>query len=190
MNFWNLEAPIYKVLRKPWPLNLILRRESEQAARLFATLPTMQGMALDLGCGSGHSYSLIPAGLVRIAMDRSPAMIRRHQARASGMAAVGDARRLPFKSGSFVLVSVVGLMEYVPSIDRVLLETARSTASKGTVLISCTPKNLYGTLRGWMGHQMYFHRREALFQAIKSSGLAPAAVTHLFSQDLVLMYKM
>src|SRR5438067_8605366 len=73
--------------------------------RVSQALATVAGVLLDIGAGTGLDPTLRPAAATYIALDLDPAKLRRLRAGHSGTpCALGDATRLPIRSGSCAAV--------------------------------------------------------------------------------------
>ncbi|MEX0873931.1 MAG: class I SAM-dependent methyltransferase [Actinomycetota bacterium] len=101
------------------------------ASRFF----TGGGRIIDLGCGVGHSYSLLPAPTVGFDIDR-PSL--QGQGRPVTQ---GDIRTLPFREDSFDGVMSAQSIEHVPDPRRVVDEARRVLRPRG-VAVFITPNRL------------------------------------------------
>jgi SAM-dependent methyltransferase len=103
--------------------------------RLCATL-LGPGRVLDLGCGTGHSWTeLSPRATVGVDVD---AAALAGQGRETHEA---DMRSLPLESGSFDSVVSIQSIEHVPDPERVLAEVARVLVGDGRAIF-VTPNRL------------------------------------------------
>jgi SAM-dependent methyltransferase len=94
------------------------------------------GRVLDLGCGTGHSYTeLDPRETVGV--DVEPQAL----AGQSRETHVADMRELPFADGAFASVVSIQSIEHVPDPDRVLAEVGRVLAGDGRAVF-VTPNRL------------------------------------------------
>jgi len=94
------------------------------------------GRVLDLGCGTGHSYTeLDPRETVGV--DVEPRALA-GQARETHVA---DMRQLPFADGAFGSVVSIQSIEHVPDPERVLAEVGRVLAGDGRAVF-VTPNRL------------------------------------------------
>ncbi len=94
---------------------------------------------LDLGSGHGSSGGALgPSGASVVSVDQRPL--------GGPHPVVGDAIRLPFRSGSFDGIVCSNLLEHVPSPPAILREIARVVRPRGWVYLSWTA--WYGPLGG------------------------------------------
>lgn len=136
-DWWNRAryrayAPVYDHLTGP------LERGRERA---FDRLALSGGeRILLLGCGTGRDLDHLPPGVEVAAIDVTPAMVQRAEARAADLglsidARVADARSLPFDDDTFDVVVCHLVLAVVPDPEVVLAETARVLAPDGRVSI-------------------------------------------------------
>lgn len=136
-NWWNrvrygLYAPVYDLGARP------LERGRRHAVERLD--PQSGERVLLLGSGTGMDLEYVPPGVEVTAIDVSPAMVRRTEARADSLgldvdARVGDARSLPFEDGAFDAVALHLVLSVVPEPGRVVAETARVLDADGRVSI-------------------------------------------------------
>lgn len=93
-----------------------------------------------VGCGTGLDLDFIPTGVVVAALDLTPGMVRRAEARArrhglEGSFRVGDARSLPFPDGCFDVVLLHLILAVAPDPERIVGEVDRVLVPGGTVSI-------------------------------------------------------
>jgi ubiquinone/menaquinone biosynthesis C-methylase UbiE len=93
-----------------------------------------RGPTLDLGCGTGRSLPLVPAGVRVVGLDPSFESLRRARRRAPGTPLVqATAEALPFRAAAFETV-ITGLMLCsVPDPARGLAEVRRVLRPDGTL---------------------------------------------------------
>ena len=88
-------------------------------------------LVLDVGCGPGLYVRRLQARDVRcVGVDLSPGMIRE-----VGGGLVGDAVRLPTRTGCADVALAMHFLYHVPDIDAAVRELARVVAPDGTVLV-------------------------------------------------------
>lgn len=136
-HWWNRTryrayAPVYDLLARP------LERGR---ARAIERLDLQAGEELLLlGCGTGSDLAYVPDGVAVTAVDVTPAMIRRTEARADRLdrhvdARVGDAQDLQFEADRFDAVALHLILSVVPDPDAVAAETDRVLAPDGRVSV-------------------------------------------------------
>lgn len=115
------------------------------ALRLVDDLPRgPERTALEIGCGPGLGATALARRGYRVhAVDAVPQMVDRTlaRARADGLGgrvtgAVGDIHALPIENARFDLVFVIGVSEWLTSLDTPLAEIARVLKPGGHVVIS------------------------------------------------------
>jgi SAM-dependent methyltransferase len=132
-NRWNrirhcLYAPIYDIVARP------LRRGRKRA---IERLDLAAGdRVLLLGAGTGAALAYLPADVSVTAVDLTPAMVERIEARADSLgmdvdARVGDAQSLDLPADAFDAVTLHPVLSVVPDPAAVLAETERVLASGG-----------------------------------------------------------
>jgi SAM-dependent methyltransferase len=95
-----------------------------------------EGRVLDLGCGTGHSWTeLLPRETVGV--DVEPAALAGQQRETRP----ADMRSLPFPAASFASVVSIQSIEHVPDPERVLAEVVRVLAPGGQAIF-VTPNRL------------------------------------------------
>jgi ubiquinone/menaquinone biosynthesis C-methylase UbiE len=103
---------------------------------------------LDLGCGPGLlTRDLARMGFCGVGLDASPAMIEHstRQATAEGNSnpwtyQLGDVEALPFPDESFDAAVCAGVIDYLPTDDKLLAEVARILKPGGRFLLCFTNK--------------------------------------------------
>ncbi len=136
-NTWNrirygLYAPLYGVIARPLSAGrqrAIERLDLEDGERV-----------LIVGSGPGVDFGHLPEDVEVTAVDLTPAMVRRTEARAAALgrdvdARVADAQSLPFPDDRFDAVLLHLILSVVPDPDAVTAETARVLAPGGRVSI-------------------------------------------------------
>ena len=136
-NRWNkiryrFYAPVYDLVAQP------LERGRKRAIERLDPQPGDR--ILILGSGTGMDLEYFPPGVEVTAIDVTPAMVRRTEARAESLGLdidtrVGDARSLPFDDGTFDAVVLHLILSVIPDPKAVVSETARVLDEGGRVSI-------------------------------------------------------
>lgn len=93
-----------------------------------------RGRTLDLGCGTGRTLALLPAGVRAVGVDPEAAVLARARRRAPRAALVrARAEALPFRAGAFDTVLCGLVLCSVDDPPRALAEVRRVLAPGGTV---------------------------------------------------------
>lgn len=129
---YRLYAPIYGLVARP------LEGGRQQAIDRLDL--TDADRILLLGSGPGVDLEYLPAGADITAVDVTPAMVRRTEARAGELgldvdARVGDAADLPFDDDAFDAVLLHLVLSVVEAPETVVAETVRVLAPDGRVSI-------------------------------------------------------
>jgi len=98
---------------------------------------------LDAGCGPGNLVPVLAGRFGRVcAMDAAPRMVaiaRANAARFHNISyQVGNIEALPFPDASFDVVCSCGVIEYLPSFDKALLEMRRVLRPGGRLVLPTT----------------------------------------------------
>ena len=112
------------------------RADCLEKAALGRVLAAMEppGSLLEVGCGTGHfARWLAGQGWRVVGLDHSGAMLAEARARGSGAVLLGDALALPFPEGSFDVVAMVTVLEFLPA-ARAALGEAWRVARRGLLL--------------------------------------------------------
>jgi SAM-dependent methyltransferase len=95
-----------------------------------------EGRVLDLGCGTGHSWTeLLPRETVGVDIEPTALIGQERETRQA------DMRSLPFPPASFASVVSIQSIEHVPDPERVLAEVARVLLGGGRAIF-VTPNRL------------------------------------------------
>lgn len=186
MNLWNLRAPLYNFFRKPWPLNIILGKETRNIRELLAGVHLYDGKVLDVGCGVGHSSHLLPGAWQVFAMDKSRRMAARAARAGTKNVAAAEADFLPVADNSFDVILAIGLTEYLASLPKFFAETKRSGKNNSLLLCTSSPPGIFSLLRNLGGSKIYQRAPKKIIQTAANAGLALLAQRHFFSQDAFL----
>ena len=186
MNLWNLRAPLYNFFRKPWPLNVILKKETRHIRELLAGIDFDNGRVLDVGCGVGHSSHLLLGTQQVFAIDKSHRMAARAVRIGAKNVIVAEANFLPVTDNSFDMILAIGLTKYLTTLPQFFAEIKR--AGKPDLFFLCTssPPGIFSLLRNVGGSKVYRRSSEKIIETAKEAGISFLAQRHFFSQDAFL----
>lgn len=146
--FYDREAERYLGQRYGTDEPGVARPYRERMAHILELLDRKGGDALDVGCGPGvllaslvdHDFRVTAVDLSREMAIRARAKVRgdRPQSITSFGTAVADA--LPFKDGSFDVVTCIGVVSYWPDLDAGFRELARVLKPNGLLVIQASNK--------------------------------------------------
>jgi SAM-dependent methyltransferase len=190
MNLWDITAGWYDGIRRLWPWRQIWQQENEAAQSLLSTLPQQSGWALDIGCGIGHSWPLLPKEAALIGMDSSVAMAKQCRSRHSGHVVVGDMQHLPFKQQVFVRIHAVGVTEYCKNTGPLWKEWGGLLQPKATLFVTLSPAGWLSRLRRIAGHRLWIHPAQQILDEMRQAGLVLTGVQHIPSQHQLLLMKL
>lgn len=92
---------------------------------------------LDIGCGTGHLLRhFVQKGVTGIGIDTSPAIVAHHARRRWFPLSQADVNALPFATGSFDMLTCLGLIEHLDNPICALSELRRVTAPGGQAMIT------------------------------------------------------
>ena len=186
MKTWNLKAPLYSLFRKPWPLCIIHKRETENIISLLHLIPQQDGTGLDLGCGVGHSMKLSEDSMPLIGLDSSFIMARQASKTTNRPVVVADALSHPFKSKSLCLIMAVGLIEYLEDSEKFFSACARSLQPGGFLLVTSSPPGLFTTLRKPGGNKIWIWNTEEIIEQAEWFTFEIVSKKSFYSQEVFL----
>lgn len=166
MNLWNFKASFYQQTRQLFPFNLILAKERKNLKELLSNLNCRQHKILDVGAGAGSTLDLFPHNAEIFALDSSYHMLRRVSCDEIQHCVVANAHNLPFKSGSFDLVSAIGVFEYQPQPVDFLKELSRVLPPLGYLVLTYSQISFLNYLRFFSGHRLYLADSDKVAQVL------------------------
>lgn len=102
---------------------------------LYAQTPFTR--MLDIGCGTGHLLQhFIQKGVRGFGIDNSPTIVSHHAHQRWFPASQADVNAMPFRKGSFDMLTCLGLIEHLDDSIAALSEMRRVTAQNGRALIT------------------------------------------------------
>lgn len=157
---WEFKAVLYDRLRSGPIIKSIYQEELRSLQSLFPSEPAQ--FHLDLGCGTGSSFSLYTHSTHLFLADVSMRML--HLARRKRPAAhaicLDAGVPLPFKTGSFDLITAIGLVEYIADVSHLLRELWRVAKPAAWLVVTASPANVLTVLRIFTGSRPKPHNPE------------------------------
>ncbi len=189
MNLWDFKAGFYDSVRKIFPFNIILEKESANLKSLLTKIDDLvDGKILDVGAGSGTSFALAKSAQI-FALDRSSKMINKTKLRGSKNLIVADAVSLPIKSNSFDVLTAIGLLEYQKEKMALLEEFQRVVVPSGYLLLTYSQINLLNFVRFLAGHRLYLLSSLAFNRLLEESGMHCLKQERSLIQRQLLLHK-
>jgi len=186
---WRLKR-WFIVLRDSLPFNSILKRENENFRLLLSAMGSGPKKVLDLGVGTGNVLRQLSESFQRFAIDFTLSMLKTTKKHfPSAHLVQADASILPFKSGSFDLVTAVGLLEYIQDIIPLFNEVCRTLKKEGFFIFTFAPRNLWSGLRILLGHQIRMRKLEQINSLVNICEFELVEVRHTMMQVQVLIKK-
>jgi len=167
MTFWRWKAPVYSFARRLPLFCHLLEAEKNNLAKLVRQLPSLPGVHLDLGSGTGDHLSILPVAPKRLLVDFDFDMLKRN---ANAHRAIARAEQLPFCNQSFSFVSAIGLLEYLNGGDFFLNEVRRVLQPEGYFLFTSSPPNWANWMRFMWGEKLYFYSEQRLRDILTTAG--------------------
>ena len=126
---YALWAPLYDIVVAP------LREARRRSVDGLVLRPGER--VLLIGAGTGEDLPFIPAGVIAVATDLTPAMLRRarNKARVGHHLAVIDGHALALRSGAFDAVLLHLILAVIPDPGRCLAEAVRVLGRGGRIAV-------------------------------------------------------
>ncbi len=123
---------------------------------------TNPALILDLGCGTGGSFSLLRNWGTVIGLDASPIALKFARKRGMKYLVLGDAQCLPFDENRFDLVAVLDVLEHLEEDCQALKEIWRVLKPNGAVVFTVP-----AFMSLWSVHDIALgHKRRYLFNEV------------------------
>jgi ubiquinone/menaquinone biosynthesis C-methylase UbiE len=119
-------------------LGRVCDRRQKGDMRQLLPKPGPGSRLLDIGCGTGHwSQFFASLGYVVHGIDSSPEMIAVAQGKALAGCTfeIADALALPLADGSFDVVALITVLEFIACPKRAVSEAARCTRTGGSLMV-------------------------------------------------------
>lgn len=152
---------------------------SETAAPVLQLLPFVAGgRFLDVGCGNAWASAYaVSRGMQADAIDVSPEMVAKANAREGVMGHCLDAAKLPFEDDSFDLAWSMEALYYSTTPDEVLTEIRRVLKPGGTLMVLLDRYTENPASHGWdemLGLPMILRSEAEWVEALRTAGFQEA----------------
>ncbi len=129
-----------------------------------AIAPPINGLALDVGCGTGSNLeTLVSAGLNVIALDHSAHALTLARKKWKSPLLAGDLTRLPIKTKSVGLIIAMDILEHLDNDAAGIRESYRVLRNGGILLLTVPAfKALWGTQDDVTGHKRRYSKKEIM----------------------------
>lgn len=138
-------------------------------------------LILDMGCGTGSNLEGLKAFGEAYGIDASATALDFCEKRGMKLLVRGTCESIPFKSGSFDLVSALDLLEHLSDDDSALMEACRVTRPGGFLLVTVPAYQLlFGAHDYALGHKRRYNKKD-LESKIKAAGFQTARASYYMS---------
>ncbi len=118
-------------------------RMRNSVKRIFVAGGTENLLHLDFGCGPGHVLNwLEPFGFRQVGLDVSLTNLRNALKGGNRMVVCGDACNMPFKDGTFSLVTESSVLHHIYDWKSVVSESCRICARGGGIILDSEPGSM------------------------------------------------
>lgn len=189
MKIWDIKARLFHI-RRLWPLCLILDKENANVLTLLSGLELGNMIVLDIGCGTGNAFELLPECTRAVGLDASFEMCRRTRQYHKVPVVQGDANFMPFRGGFVDLVLSVGLLEYQHDWTHLLKELTALVNNHGYLLVTSTPAGVFTLLRRLHGIPLMTTLPIHVIEEAQKQGMVLINQRHSLMQDQYLFQKL
>jgi ubiquinone/menaquinone biosynthesis C-methylase UbiE len=189
VKIWDIKARLYVTVRRLWPLRLIQDKENTNVVAMLSDLCRQNALILDIGCGSGNVFRLLPKSIHIIGLDSSWEMLRRIGHHHNVAVVQGDATCLPFKRNCTDLLLSIGVMEYQPNMTSFLKELSSIAKLRGYLVLTSTPPGIFTMLRRLQFIPLQSILAGQVIEEAHKQGLILVEHRHSLMQDQYLFQK-
>lgn len=168
--FFDRRAKHYE---KTFSLPLVKRLEQAEVSRILSVAEVASKSVLDIGCGYGKFSKLWKERGARlvVGMDFSKNMLEQAKKKGNCFFLMGDAFKIPFKEGSFDVITCIGVANYYENVDALLEEICRVATEE--VILTFPKNSRIGKIYAKISNINIFLRSEKEITKVCSSYFEP-----------------
>lgn len=187
---WKIQSSFYHRLRRN-PLSArILQNENLRIKAFFNEITAWH--ILDIGCGRGNNLRLLSEYTTSVVVTDYVLNMLKNVKHDLPLATpvMADACWLPFKDGSFDLITCIGVLEYIKDWQLVLQEVHRLLIPGGQAIITLSPPHLFNYGRWLLGHRIFTRNMTDLHNLLGYTSLQIVSQNRTLIQNQFLLKKL
>lgn len=187
---WKIQSSFYHRLRRN-PLSArILQNENKGIKAFFNEITAWH--ILDIGCGRGNNLRLLSEYTTSVVITDYVLNMLKNVKHDFPLATtvMADACWLPFKDGSFDLITCIGVLEYIKDWQLVLQEVHRLLIPGGQAIITLSPPHLFNYGRWLLGHRIFTRNMTDLYNLLGYTSLQIVSQNRTLIQNQFLLKKL
>ena len=159
MSLWDLKAGLYHAARRLPLIRTFLDQETWNLKELLDEADLHPDRVLDIGIGSGSTWSIFQKHVTGVGVDRSHAMLAQARKRVPRLhPVVADVEHLPIRKQSMLFIAVIGLAEYIQDKNGLLDQISPLIQSGGWLLVTIPTVRVWNRLRNLLGSPLFMIR--------------------------------